>query len=155
MATDKIYETVSRIQYTMCIAYYVNYEMLTFLHYKGEKTRKQDVEELSFADKWKKMRESRRKRSDRSIYERFFIEEWMLHPNVLIGTKYTNMDFWWDGNSSNQLTLYQERSELVTKLLDQRWGHKRSEVVRNMMRESEKKRDDLRVKTEHRNPLGT
>eukprot|EP00029_Vermamoeba_vermiformis_P007296 TRINITY_DN3118_c0_g1_i1.p1 TRINITY_DN3118_c0_g1~~TRINITY_DN3118_c0_g1_i1.p1 ORF type:complete len:2015 (-),score=746.86 TRINITY_DN3118_c0_g1_i1:109-6153(-) len=118
-----------------------------------EKTRPQDVDELSFAEKWKKLKDSRRKRNDRSIYERFFIEEWMLHPNVLIGTEYTNMDFWWNGNSSNQLTLYQERSDLVNKLFDQRWGHKPSETMRNMMRDSEKNRDALRAKTQHRNPL--
>lgn len=79
----------------------------------------------------------------------------MLHPNVLIGTQYTNFDFWYNGNSSNQLTLYQERSDMVTKLLDERWGHKPSDSVRNRMRRTEKDRDNLRVKTELRNPLGT
>lgn len=78
----------------------------------------------------------------------------MLHPTVLIGTEYTNFDFWWNGNSSNQLTLYQERSDLVTKLFDERWGLKPSDSVRNRMRRTEKKRDNLRVNTENRNPLG-
>ncbi len=78
----------------------------------------------------------------------------MLHPSVLVGTDYTNFDFWYNGNASNQLTLYQERSELVNKLYEQRWGISPSESIRGLMRASERKRDKLRVKTQNRNPLG-